>query len=221
MDEKAEKLPKISKKWAEFVENFFLEDVLYNATEAYFRTYPKCKRSTARANGSELLANTDIKKHIEARFAEMQMTKDEIIANSTRRARSSIGIFFKIVEQWLETPLSTYQVVSDRLDVDMTDPENPKVRTLYLCRHLVLDIDKIVDPQYAHLIREFSDSPKSGMSIKLHDPQAAENIILRVLGAFKGESDPLEFVDLSKLTMTQLQRIKKGENVIEVLTSTD
>ena len=197
-------LPRLRPKYVEFLDNYFALDVDFNATEAYQRTYPGCSRETARRNGHTLLTRTDIKAHIEARFAERRMGVNEIVDRLTQQARARIGFFMKTVDEWTFYPLATDEILEMK-EIDQNgrgrdekpaeedeeegdEPEKKKERVFrltYRVRRLVLDIDKVIDPQYSHLIREFTDKGRDGLTIKLHDPQRAEDMVLRVLGAYK------------------------------------
>jgi hypothetical protein len=201
--EETKELPKISAKWLLFVDNLFL--FKHNQTDAYAATYPSCTRETARRNGSALLTNTDIQAHIQARFKELQMGKDEALLILTDQARGNMGVFFKPVDEWMFFPLATHEILDVKEVTDDTvDP--PKTRIMYRVRHLVLDIDKITDPRYAHLIKEFQDKGKDGMSIKLHDPQTAIDKVLRVQGAYKDTVD----LKIPTGTVINVRLIKDG-----------
>jgi len=51
--------------------DFYIE--LGNATEAYLKAYPNVKKeTTARANGSRLLTNANVKAHIDERMEELK-----------------------------------------------------------------------------------------------------------------------------------------------------
>lgn len=65
----------------------------FNATEAYSRAYPKAKRTSAGANGHELLKNTEIKAQIDARLAEVHMSADEALRLLADMARGDLGQF--------------------------------------------------------------------------------------------------------------------------------
>jgi len=89
---------------------------------------------------------------------------------------NDIGVFFKISERWTSEPLPSQEIIDERWGED--EKGNP-VRE-YLVRVVVLDLDKLRDPQYSRWVREFGDSPKSGVTIKLYDAQrAAESILDR------------------------------------------
>ena len=161
----------------------------FSGTDAYLVAYPHVSRATARANASDLLARADIQDEIERRLSEVHMGANEALGILADHARADIGVFFKIVEEWTFYPLPTYDILGQKEVVDDTDEKNPKTRISYWVRHVAIDTDKLVDPAYSHLLREFSDSPKNGISIRLHDKQAAIDKILRVLGKYKDNVD--------------------------------
>ena len=211
-------LPKLRLKYVEFLDNYFLMDVNFNATEAYHRTYQTVTRETCRREGHKLLTRPDIQAHIEARFAERRMGKSEAVDRLTQQARASIGTFFKIIDEWTFHPLATDEILETR-EIDTSNTEDnekkeesekkqPIIKVMYRVRRLVLDVDKVIDPQYSHLIREFTDKGRDGMSIKLHDPQKAEDMVLRVLGAYKDHVDvsvsqPVTVVEIVKTYETK------------------
>lgn len=86
-DKQAKKLTKAQEV---FIDEYL---VLLNATEAYCRAYPKAKRTSAGANGHELLKITEIRAEIERRFAERHMSSNEALALQADIARGHIGAF--------------------------------------------------------------------------------------------------------------------------------
>lgn len=194
-------LPRLTPKHAEFVDNYFMRDVHYNGTEAYQRTYPRCTRETARREAHKFLTNPDIAAHVQARFAELHLSKNEIMAQFADEARASLGEFFKETDEWVMFPRPTDEILDMEERVDDTDPEKPKTRIFYRVKRLVLDTAKVLDPRYSHLISKFVDRGKDGMSIELYDAQAARREVLRVQGAYKDKVDitsgdkPLKGID--------------------------
>jgi len=224
---KAGELPKISKQHALFVDNYFAFDVYYNQTEAYQRTYPRCTRETARREGHRLLTNPHIQAHVQARFAEMRQSTDEILAQFAEEGRAKMGTFLKPVDEWALYPRPTDEILEEEERIDDTDPEKPKTRIFYRVRRLVLDIDKVLDPKYSHLIHKFIDKGKEGMSIELYDAQAARREALKVQGAYKnnvtvagpgGEALAMivKTLDYKIFDTDELARILAGESEILV-----
>ena len=73
----------------------FVDEYLqcFNATEAYDRVYHPKRRATSRANGSKLLANTDISDEIQARLQEKHMSADEALTLLADIARGDMSDF--------------------------------------------------------------------------------------------------------------------------------
>jgi len=85
-----EENPKLNKAQEVFVSEYL---VCFNATEAYSRAYPKAKRTTAGANGHELLKKTEIQEAIQERLAEVHMSADEALKLTADIARGDVGEF--------------------------------------------------------------------------------------------------------------------------------
>lgn len=85
-----EQKPKLNKAQEVFVSEYL---ACFNATEAYSRAYPKAKRTTAGANGHELLKKTEIQEAIQARLAEVHMSADEALKLTADIARGDVGEF--------------------------------------------------------------------------------------------------------------------------------
>lgn len=202
---------KMPTKQRVFIDRYLVH---FNATRA--ATEAGYSEATAYSSGQRLLKDVEIAQEIEARLKEKHASADEVIGILADHARSDIGVFFKLVEEWTFYPLPTYEILGEKEVIDDTDQENPKTRISYWVRHVCIDTDKLVDPRYSHLLREFSDSPKNGISIKLHDKQSAIDKILRVAGRYKDNSTVLN-IDMSTLTNSQLERLAKGEDVYTVL----
>jgi hypothetical protein len=166
----------------------FVDEYLkcFNASEAARRAG---YTGAADVVGPRLLGDVGIRTEIDKRLSEIHMSADEALQVIEQQARANIGEFFKLVEEWTFFPLPTYDVLGAKEVTDDTNPDNPKIRVSYWVRHVVLDVDKLVDPKYSHLIRDFSDSPKNGLSIKLHDKQQAARDILKMHGRFTEKID--------------------------------
>ena len=80
----------LSKKYRAFVDEYLM---CFNATEAYMRVYNPKKRTTAGANGHELLKNTEISDEIEKRLQEKHMSADEALKRMADIARGDLGEF--------------------------------------------------------------------------------------------------------------------------------
>lgn len=177
--------PKLSRADEVFVSEYLL---CFNATAAYKKAHPNAKDTTAASNGWKLLRKTEIKEAIQSRLDEVHMGADEALKIQAEFARADVGVFFKVTDEWMFNPLPEYEILDEREVLDET-VEPPKVRISYRVRHVVLDMDKIIDPRYSHLIHKFSNSRKNGLSIETYDRQAAIRDILKIHGKFTDKVD--------------------------------
>jgi hypothetical protein len=161
-----------------FKQRAFVEEYLkcWNATEAARRAdyaYP-------RQAGSRLLTNVDIQEYVKARVDEIAMGADEVLLGLTEQARADLGTFFKLVEEWTFFPLPSYEIIDAKEVIDDSDPEKPVPRVSYWVRHVAIDTDKLIDPQYSRLLHKFSDSPKNGLGIEIYNKQAALQTLAKI-----------------------------------------
>lgn len=169
----------------------FIEEYLqcWNATEAARRAgYSK---RTAYSQGQRLLKNVEVSAAIETRLSEKHMSADEALTILAEQGRAKLSDYFKLVEEWTFYPLPTYDIIDAR-EIDILDEEGKPTgekKTNYWVRHVAIDTDKLVDPYYSSLLESFSDSPKNGLSIKLHSKQGAIDKVLRVAGKYKDNVD--------------------------------
>jgi phage terminase small subunit len=162
----------------------FIDEYLkcFNATKAAIAA--GYSEKTAYSIGQRLLKNVEIKAAVDARLQENHMSADEALGILAEQSRAKIGTFFKLVEEWTFYPLPTYEIIDAKEVIDDTDPDNPKTRVSYWVRHVVIDLDKVMDPNYSGLLQEFSDNGKDGMSIKMYNKQAAIDKVLRAHGRY-------------------------------------
>ncbi len=132
--------------------------------------------------GPRLLAKDSIKAAIERRMRELKVSTDEILVRLTAQARGNLAPFFKIAERWTENPLPTQEIVEER------DRSHPLIEEAviheYRVRYICLDLEKLTDPQYAHLVKKFTDSPRSGLGIELYSAQTALELLGKAAGIF-------------------------------------
>lgn len=147
-------------------------------------THPRSSYEAARVSASKWLAKPNIKAEVEARLAELQMSADEALKRNSDIARGDMGVFYKVIDEWMFNPLPTHEILDVREVID-TEATPPKKRISYRVRHVVLDMDKVMDPNYSYLIKSFSDSRRSGLKIELYPADAAIERVLRVHGKFK------------------------------------
>jgi phage terminase small subunit len=154
----------------------------WNASKAARRAGYSAK--TAYAIGSELLRKPEIKELVDTCLAEIQMSADEAIVRNTQVGRGDLGDFFRVVDEWTFYPLPSSDILEYR-EVDENEgkeDEDPKIRTSYRVRRVVLDVDKLVDPRFSHLVKKFTDSPKNGLGVELYDAQTARKLAMQLAG---------------------------------------
>jgi hypothetical protein len=168
----------LSNKQRVFVETYVRT---WNATQSAIAAgYPE---QSAYSQGSRLLKNVEVKAEIALRLEDLTMSPAEVLARLTNHARGDMGVFFKVTDEWVEFPLPSYEVVDAK---EVPDPDDEgETKTFYLVRHVTIDLEKLMDPRYSHLIRKFSDSAKNGLSVELYDAQAALKLLGQQHGLFK------------------------------------
>lgn len=204
----------ISIKHQSFIDSLLSHN--FNGTDAYCEVYG-VDRKVGRASSARLLAKVSIKNEVQRRVSEKSMGADEVILKLTEQGRADISVFFKIIEEWTFYPLPTYEVI-DAKEIEILDTEGKKTgekKINYWVRHISIDLDKVIDPNYSHLLMEFSDSPRSGMGIKIHNKQSALQILAKVHGLLIDRSENLN-IDLDKCTPDELEKIAKGENLASI-----
>lgn len=140
-----------------FVDNYFICGM--NATEAYRRTYPKCKKDeSAWASASQLLREPKVRAAIDERMRELQMTADEAVSRLSDMARGDIR--------------------------DLLDEEGnldwEKARQLGVTKLIKkLKVTTTVSGN------EESERETTIQDVELHDPQAAIDKILKVHGRYR------------------------------------
>jgi phage terminase small subunit len=173
----------------------------WNASEAARLAGYSAK--TAYAIGSRLLRNVEVKAAIDAAVEQIQMSANEALIRNTQVGRGDLGDFFQVVDEWTFYPLPTSEILEYK-EVDENEgkeDEEPKIRTSYRVRRVILDVDKLVDPRFSHLVKKFTDSPKNGLGIELYDAQKARRTVLEKEGKLKQrvevsgkDGEPLEVV---------------------------
>lgn len=195
---------KLTHKQRVFIDEYLRD---FNATQAAIRA--GYSEKTAYSIGSENLTKPEIKAEIDAKMAELQMSVEEALIRETEIGRVGVGFFFKVVDEWMFNPLPEYEILDEREVIDDTkDPPEKSIN--YRVRHAVLDMDKVIDPRYAHLIKKFSNSRRNGLSIELHDGQAAHRDVMKMAGKFK------ETIDLNvKEEMTDDERASRLASILD------
>ena len=145
---------------------------------------------TAYAIGSELLRKPEIKAAIDAAVEQIEMSANEALIRNTQVGRGDLGDFFRLVDEWTFYPLPSSEILEYREVIEEAEEgEEPKTRTSYRVRRVVLDVDKLIDPRYSHLVKKFTDSPKNGLGIELYDAQKARRTVLEKEGKLKQQID--------------------------------
>jgi hypothetical protein len=166
----------------------FVEEYLqcWNATEAARRA----GYAHPNTQGPRLLVNVSIRELIDRRLREKQASADEALVIIAEQMRADIGVFYKIVEEWTFYPRPTDDIIDQKEVIVLDDDGNPtgEKKISYWVRHAAIDTDRLVDPQYSHLLKSFSDTDK-GMKIEVADKLVAADKILRVAGKYTDRVD--------------------------------
>ena len=173
-------------KWRLFVDEYFKNNL--KATLAYQTVYGVEDYWVAAANASRLLKNAKVAEEIERRLKANQMGADEVLSHLSEQARSDMGDFFEIREEWMYHPLDSYEILDAREEIDESNPDKPVRRINYLVRHVVLNTDRLKDPRYSHLLHKFSDS-KNGMGIEIYNKQTALQTLAKISGLIVDRAD--------------------------------
>jgi phage terminase small subunit len=161
----------------------------WNASEAARRA--GYSATSAHNQGLRMMRNEEIKAAIDAAVEQIQMSANEALIRNSQVGRGDIGDFFKLIDEWTFYPLPSSEILEYK-EVDENEgkeDEEPKIRTSYRVRRVVLDVDKLVDPRYSHLVKKFVDSPKTGLGVELYDAQAARVNTLKIAGKFTDRVD--------------------------------
>jgi phage terminase small subunit len=197
--EQAKKKKPLSGKNLRFKQEYI---ACLNGTEAYVRSHPGCTRETARRNASKLLTNADIWADIEAELTKQTMSPNEILRRLTDQAQASLYPFIEIAEDGFVYFDFSHPDAKDHLHV---------IKRIKSSRSRRIDENKDGDP-------EVWEDEK--VEVELHDSQAA----LIQLGKYHrifGEKEPRMNIDLSTLSTRKLERLRNGEDLFTVLTTSD
>lgn len=152
------------------------------------------------------------KRSVEAAQRRLRLASSGAAERLVEQAQADIGGFFKLVERWTDEPAASQEIIREEVETD----ETGIVRRRYLVRQAVLDLARLADPQYARLVKKFSDSPTRGVAIEVYDAQTAVVKVLESQGALRQATANLN-VDLGSLSDEQLERIAAGEDPVKVL----
>jgi len=136
--------------------------------------------------GHRLAKVPEIDAAIKARLTEATAEANEVLVRLTEHARADIGKFFKVTERWTEHPLPTEEIIKEDPDAIKMTLIGPVKYTNYMVRRIVLDMQALKNPKKSRLVKKFTDSPKNGLGIELHDSQAALVQLGRIHKLFDG-----------------------------------
>jgi len=165
----------LNTKQSVFVKEYLRD---FNATQAALRA--GYSERTAGSIGHNLLKKVEIQEEINRLIEEKTVGYDEMLIGLSEQARASLGDFFMVAEEWTRYPLPSQEIIGaeDRI----VDEETGEKATFYWVRHIVLDMNKLVDPAFSPLVKKFSDSSRGGLSIELYDKQSAYRDIAKLRG---------------------------------------
>lgn len=149
--------PKLTKAQEVFISEYL---TCFNATEAYSRAYPNAKRTTAGANGHELLKNTEIAKRIQERLSEVHMSADEALKLTADIARGDVTEFL--------TPFGN-------LDIDLLRKSGKGRLVKKIKQKIVTKIGKTEKDEDTEILET---------ELELYDAQSALRDVLKVHGKF-------------------------------------
>jgi hypothetical protein len=156
------------------------------------------------------------RRSVEAAQRKLRLATSGASERLVEQTLGDIGGFFRVVERWTDAPLPSQEIIREE-EREVTDKSGKtQMLRFYLVRQAVVDLDRLKDPSYSRLVRKFSDSPRSGISIELYDAQAAVVKVLEAQGVLRQSALGLN-VDLSGMTDEQLERIAAGEDPLQVL----
>lgn len=168
------------------------------------------KRALQRA---ELAAE---KKVVEAGQRRLRLASGPAAGRLVEQAEADVSGLFKVVEQWTDAPLPSQEVLANEMREVVDERDRSQMVRFYLVRYAALDLEKLTDPRYARLVKKFSDSPRSGLSIEVYDAQTAVVKVLESQGLLRAQTAQLN-IDLTSLSDDQLERIANGEDPVRVM----
>jgi len=156
------------------------------------------------------------RRSVESAQRKLRLATSGAAERLVEQTNADIGNLFKVVERWTDDPLPSQEIIGEE-EREVTDKSGKtQMVRFYLVRQAVVDLNRLKDPSYSRLVRKFSDSPRSGISIELYDAQAAVVKVLEAQGVLRQSALGLN-VDLGGLTDEQLERIAAGEDPLQVL----
>lgn len=120
---------------------------------------------------------------IEAKWAAEIMGKTEVIGRLSDYGRNDMGLFFKVAERWTVEPLPSEEILEEE-ERDVVVGDRIEIRMFYRVRKVVLDMEKLLDPEYSRRVKKFTDSPKNGLGIELYSAKDAQDQVGKYHGLF-------------------------------------
>jgi len=206
-------LKPLSKKHQRVLDEYL---VCWVQWRAYTKVYPKSSPEVARTLASRLFADDNFKGHLQLRYDEAHMSAENALKNLSDIANGDIGVFWKIIDEWMYNPLPEYEILHEKEVMRESEDGTKEKVVMYRVRHVALDMDKIIDPRYSHLIQEFTDSRKNGLSIKTYNRHDANRDILKVHGRFAPDKIDLSNSDGSLKPVEDKQVLDRVNQLIEL-----
>jgi succinate dehydrogenase flavin-adding protein (antitoxin of CptAB toxin-antitoxin module) len=172
----------------------------WEQTEAYKHAYPRSSHSAAKTSAARLFADANFQAHLQARLAENHLSANEVLKRLADMARGDMGIFFKITDEWMFYPPPTSEILAEQEVIEQEEGKPAVKRISYRVRRVILDLDKVMNPRYSHLIKKFSDTNR-GMSIEIHDAKDANKLLgehHKLFNELGSKANPLHIDGLEK-----------------------
>ena len=84
-----------------------------------------------------------------------------------------MGFFFKVSERWTQEPLPSEEILEEE-EREVAIGDRIEMRMFYRVKKVALDMDKLLDPEYSHRVKKFTDSPKGGLGVELYSAVDAQ-----------------------------------------------
>lgn len=161
--------------------------------------------------GYENLKKPEIVAEIEARILAM-LPKGEIVQRLAARSRATIADVIRIPTRTPTEPPADGEPGAEA-------PQAQPAVTVLGDSYWLLDLAKAQETGGIHQIKKLKQG-KYGAEIEMYDPLPAWELAGRFLKFLDDGGGILKYLDLSKLSKEQLQRLADGEDPIAVLLST-
>ncbi len=208
-----EELKSLSKKHQLVLDKYLVD---FRQTKAYWEVYPKITYESAKSAAARLFADDNFKAHLNIHLDEAHMSADRALKNISELAEADLGVFWKVTDEWMLNPLPEYEILAEKETMIENEDGTKEKRVYYRVRHVVLDMDKVIDPRYSHLIQEFSNSRKNGVSIKTYNRHDANRDILKIHGRFAPEKLELSNPDGSLKPVDNNQVLDRVNQLLEL-----